>query len=85
MNKVKKDELPASLQALSPAEREKQVKAKVEERAKLQQQVAALSKERDTWLQKEEARLAAAGKGDGFDQQVLEAIRTQAASAGIAY
>ncbi|HEX5067293.1 MAG TPA: vWA domain-containing protein [Myxococcota bacterium] len=85
VNKVKKSELPASLQALSPAEREKQVKAKVEERAKLQAQVAELSRERDTWLQKEEARLAAAGKGDGFDQQVLEAIRTQAASAGIAY
>jgi hypothetical protein len=85
LDDVKKDELPASLQALSPIEREQHVKAKVEDRAKLQAQVAQLSRERDSWLQKEEARLAAAGKGDGFDQQVLEAIRTQAAVAGIAY
>jgi hypothetical protein len=85
VNTVKKDELPASLRALAPAEREAHVKKKIEERAKLQQQVTQLSRERDTWLQKEEARLAAAGQGDGFDQQVLEAIRTQAASAGIAY
>ena len=85
LDAVKKDELPASLQALPPAEREAHVKKKIEERAKLQEQVAQLSRDRDGWLRKEEARLAAAGKGDGFDQQVLEAIRTQAASAGIAY
>jgi len=61
------------------------VKAKLAERAKIQQQVAKLSVERDAWIRAEEARLAAAGKGDGFDQQVLEAIRAQAASKGIAY
>ncbi|HZO09529.1 MAG TPA: VWA domain-containing protein, partial [Myxococcota bacterium] len=85
LDAVKKDELPAGLRGLAPAERDAHVKKKMEERAKLQQQVASLSRERDTWLQKEEARLAAAGQGDGFDQQVLEAIRTQAKSAGIAY
>jgi hypothetical protein len=85
LDAVKKDELPASLRALPAAEREAHVKKKMEERAKLQQQVAQLSRDRDTWLRQEEERLAAAGKGDGFDQQVLEAIRTQAKTAGIAY
>ena len=85
LDAVTKDELPAALRGLAPAERDAHVKNKMEERAKLQQQVASLSRQRDTWLQKEEARLAAAGQGDGFDQQVLEAIRTQAKSVGIAY
>jgi len=85
LDKVKKDELPATLRDLAPAERDAQVKAKVEERAKLQQRVADLSRERDAWIRAEEARLSAAGKGDGFDQQVLEAIRGQARGFGIAY
>jgi hypothetical protein len=85
LDAVKKDELPAPLRELAPAEREAHVKQKIEERAKLQSQVASLSRERDSWLRQEEARLAAAGHADGFDQQVLEAIRKQAASAGIAY
>jgi hypothetical protein len=33
----------------------------------------------------EEKRRAAAGMGDGFDQQVMGAIREQAASKGIVY
>ncbi|HXK24923.1 MAG TPA: vWA domain-containing protein [Myxococcota bacterium] len=82
---VKKDDLPASLRELPPAEREANVKKKIEEREKLEQQVTVLSRERDAWIRAEEARLAAAGKGDGFDQQVLEAIRAQAKAAGIAY
>jgi hypothetical protein len=85
LDRVKKDELPASLRDLSPEQRDAAVKAKLAERAKIQQQVAKLSVERDAWIRAEEARLAAAGKGDGFDQQVLEAIRAQAASKGIAY
>ena len=82
---MKKDELPAALRELSPAERDAHVKQKLEEREKLQKRVGELSRERDAWIRAEETRLAAAGKGDGFDQQVLEAIRAQAASKGIAY
>ena len=44
-----------------------------------------LSKKRDEYVVAEQDRLAEAGEGDGFDQQVLEAIRTQAAAKGIAY
>jgi Mg-chelatase subunit ChlD len=85
LDEVKPEELPEPLKALTPAQRESHVKAKLEERSQLQQRVASLSRERDAWISAEQQRLAAAGQGDGFDQQVLEAIRTQAKGAGIAY
>lgn len=82
---VKKDELPAPLRDLTPAQRDAHVKARLEERRRLQQRVASLSKDRDAWIRAEQQRLAAAGQVHGFDQQVLEAIRAQAKSAGISY
>ena len=85
LDHLKKDDLPASLRDLTPQQRDAAVKAKLAERAKIQERVAKLSQERDAWIRAEEARLAAAGKGDGFDQQVLEAIRKQATVAAIAY
>lgn len=85
LDKVAKDELPVALQPLSPAERDAHVKQKLEERSQLQARVNSLSQQRDAWIAAEQKRLAAAGKGDGFDQQVLEAIRAQAKDKGIAY
>jgi Mg-chelatase subunit ChlD len=79
------DALPAPLRALSPAERESFVRGKLEQREKLRARIADVSKQRDAYVAKEQRRLAEAGAGDGFDQQVLEAIRTQAASKGIVY
>jgi hypothetical protein len=78
-------ELPPPLRDLAPAALRAHVQAKLEERARLQARVAELSRERDAWLGAELRRLAAAGQGDGFDRQVFEAIRAQAAGKGIAY
>jgi len=85
LDAVKKDELPPSLRELAPAELHAHVHAKLDERTKLQERVVRLSRERDAWIRAEEQRLAAAGQGDGFDQQVLEAIRAQAAGKGIEF
>jgi hypothetical protein len=82
---LKDEELPEPLRKLKPAEREDAVKKAQAQRDALQTRIAKLSQERDAFLRAEEAKLAAAGKGDGFDQQVLGAIRAQAAAAGIAY
>jgi uncharacterized protein YegL len=78
-------ELPASLQALAPAAREEVVKQKLEERQRLQKKIADLSKERDAYVVQENERRAASGKDDGFDAKVREAVKSQAAVAGIAY
>ena len=85
LDKLTKDQLPVALQPLTPAERDEHVKQKLEQRSRLQAKVNALAQQRDAWVAAEQKRLAAAGKGDGFDQQVLEAIRAQAKAAGIAY
>lgn len=78
-------ELPEPMRAMSPAEREDYVEEKRVARNEIQRQIDELTAERDAWVEREQKRLAAAGDGDGFDQQVLEAIREQAAAKGISY
>jgi len=78
-------ELPAPLQALAPTAREEVVKQKLDERQKLQKKIADLSVERDAYVAKENERRAAAGKDDGFDLKVQEAVRLQALAYGISY
>jgi hypothetical protein len=79
------DLLPEPLRKLAPAQREALVQEKLAEREVLQQRIANVSKQRDAYVHSEQERRAAAGDSDGFDQQVLEAIRSQAAAKGIAY
>jgi Mg-chelatase subunit ChlD len=77
--------LPAEMQAMDAAERREYVERKIAEREEIQAQIDELSRARDAHLRAETEKLAAAGAGDGFDQQVLETIREQAAAKGIAY
>ncbi|HEY5658893.1 MAG TPA: vWA domain-containing protein [Myxococcota bacterium] len=79
------DALPEPMRAMKPAERERYVKQKLEAREEIQRQIAQLTAQRDAWVNTEQKRRADAGEGDGFDQQVLETIRAQAAAKGIAY
>jgi Mg-chelatase subunit ChlD len=82
---VSEDALPSEMKAMSTGERRAYVQEKIEEREKIQAHIDELSRKRDTHLRAETERLAAEGRGDGFDQQVLETIRQQAAAKGIAY
>jgi hypothetical protein len=77
--------LPEEMRAMEPSERQTFVARKLEARTRIQQRIAELSEKRDAFVRAEQDRLAEAGEGDGFDQQVLDAIRTQAAAKGIAY
>jgi cell division GTPase FtsZ len=67
--------------------REEFVKQKLEARQKIQARIDHLSTERDAYVAKENERLAASGKEkkDGFDAVVRDAVRKQAAVAGITY
>jgi Mg-chelatase subunit ChlD len=85
LSSVDDEALPEPMRAMSPAEREAYVAQKLEARDEIQHQIDDLTKKRDAWVEQEQKRLAAAGGGDGFDQQVLEAIREQAAAKGITY
>ena len=89
-NKVKVDEidrkqLPAELQKLDRNELQKRIAKTRDERADLQKQIVELSKKREAYIQSENKRLAAEGKGDAFDQKVTETLHTQAAKKGISY
>ena len=82
---IAEPELPASLRAMPAPAREEFVKQKLEERQKIQARIDHLSAERDAYVAKENERLAESGKDDGFDLKVRDAVRAQAAAAGITY
>jgi hypothetical protein len=85
LDKVKKDELPEELRKLSADELKTHVEKMQKDRAELQKRITELSKERDTYIDAERKKLAKAGKGDGFDEQVSKSLRSQAKKKGIVY
>lgn len=85
LEKVKKDELPEELRKFSPDELKAHVGKMQAERAVLQKRITELSKERDAFIAVERKKLAKAGKGDGFDEQVSKSLRAQAKKKGIVY
>ncbi len=85
LEKVKKDELPEELRKLSPEELKAHVEKMQNERTELQKRITELSKTRDSYIDAERKKLAKAGKGDGFDEQVSKSLRAQAKKKGIRY
>ena len=82
---MKKDELPEELRKLSADELKTHVEKMQKDRAELQKRITELSKDRDTYIDAERKKLAKAGKGDGFDEQVSKSLRSQAKKKGIVY
>jgi len=85
LDAIPEDELPARLREAAPAERQRIVEETLAARKEIQARIDTLSAERDAYVAEEQARRAAAGQGDGFDQKLLETVRDQAAAVGIAY
>ena len=85
LEEIDQKQLPAELQKLDRRELEKRVAKTRDERADLQKQIVEVSKKRETYIQSENKRLAAEGKGDAFDQKVTETLHAQAAKKGISY
>jgi len=83
-NEVKKladrpAEAPKALQGRSEAEALAYLKTQQEKRSQLQAQIGALQKQREDYLAK------AGSKKDGFDEQVVQALRDRAAAAGVRF
>ncbi len=68
---------------MEPPERKAFVQQKIEEREALQRRVGSLTQDRDAYVRTETERLRGSGKANGFDDELPEAIRSQAAAAGI--
>src|SRR5215211_3473442 len=69
LEEIDQKQLPAELQKL--------------DRNELQKQIVEVSKKREAFIQSENKRLAAEGKGDAFDQKVTDTLHAQAAKKGI--
>jgi uncharacterized protein involved in exopolysaccharide biosynthesis len=78
---VKKEDLPADLRDKSLADQKAELQRVRDERKALEAKLASLSKKRSESL----AKAAKNAPADSFDSKVVEALRSQAASAGIAY
>lgn len=82
LEEVKADELPAEMKNLTKEQQAAYLKAKAEERRKIQARIAELVKKRQEYINEEMRK--AAGKG-GFDEQVRAIVTEQAKSKGIKY
>lgn len=74
--------LPSTLKGMSKTEQKAHVAKLRKDRAKIQKEILELSEKRDAYIDEAEEE---AGVADGFDGQVLDAVRKQAADIGVAY
>ncbi|MDQ6912862.1 MAG: VWA domain-containing protein [Verrucomicrobiota bacterium] len=82
---IEQKNLPPELQKLSRADLDKRIAKARDERAVLQKEIETVSKNRAAYIAEETKKLAAAGKGDSFDEKVSGTIRKQAEKKGIHY
>ncbi|MCA9229079.1 MAG: VWA domain-containing protein [Planctomycetales bacterium] len=80
--RVKEEELPESLQAMSPEERKAHVSKLAARRAEVQQEINRLAAEREEFLAKERQRLAAETGDETLGDAVVAAVQRQLAASG---
>lgn len=80
LEEIKKEDLPDSLQKLSPAELKAEVDKRIAERKQIRAEIMELSKKRDDFIKAERAKI---GKQDGFDSAVSNALSEQMLRKGI--
>jgi Mg-chelatase subunit ChlD len=78
---VKKDDLPADLQKLEPAERQKEIEKRLAERREIRAQILSLSKQRDEFILAERKKTGV--KQNGFDGAVTNALKEQMKRKGL--
>jgi hypothetical protein len=74
---AKPEELPDDLQKLAPAEREKEISRRLDERKKIREEIVSLSKKRDAFIAAERGKRT--GGQAGFDAAVAAALKEQLA------
>lgn len=75
------DQLPAEMRGMDAAQRAAHVQAKIAERAKLQQEIATLVAQRQSFVE-EELKKRGVADGEGFGAAVRQALGKQLASKG---
>jgi hypothetical protein len=83
LDEIEEKNLPASLQALAPAEQMEVIGEQAKRRDELQQEIRQLSESRSSYIkQKVEAE---GGADDSLDEKIYGAVKDQAASVGLTY
>lgn len=82
LESIPADELPEELRTMSPAERRAHIEALASKRTTLQEQITEISTKRERYLKQE--LTTRSGKG-GFDEKVVESLRSQAGRVGIEF
>lgn len=85
LSSVKPEELPREIAGKSAAEQEAYLEGQAAARARIQAKIDAVLAKRRAYLEAENRRLAAAGAGRAFDDQVADMLHSQAARKGILY
>ncbi len=83
LDDIERDNLPASISAMAPAEQLGVIQEKAEERARLEQEIKSLAESRNAYIK--ERVDAAGGAGDSLDEKIYRAVKDQAASVGLSY
>lgn len=84
LSKIDAAELPEEMKKMTPEERAAHIRKKSEERAGLQAKILEMNKQRDAFVARKRAELAAAGK-DTLDAAVVKAVREQASKKKITF
>jgi len=85
LEELPEEQLPEELRGLDERGRAAAVEAKRAKRRALKDRLDALLAARNEFVAAERKRLAAAGKGDAFDEEVARTVRAQADRKGIRY
>jgi len=83
LDEIEQKNLPASMQALAPAEQMEVINEQARRRGQLKQEIDKLSASRSNFIKE---RLAAEGGAeDSLDEKIYRAVKDQAASIGLTY
>ena len=83
LDDIKQENLPASIQAMAPAEQMEVIEAQAKRRDELKQEIQKLSETRGRFIK--EKVDAAGGAEDSLDEKIYRAVKDQAASIGLTY
>ena len=83
LDSIDKEALPATIQALAPAEQQAKIAEVAGKRSELEKAISKLSQKRDNHIAEQVE--ADGGADDSLDHKLYEAVRAQASEAGLEY
>ncbi|MCB1902988.1 MAG: VWA domain-containing protein [Gammaproteobacteria bacterium] len=83
LDSIERKSLPAAMQAMAPAEQQRLIEEKAEQRKMLRQEIEALSRDRSDYLDQKVNALGSSK--DSLDYKIQSAVKAQAAKKGLDY